>query len=71
MFLIRKTFFLRTFTLIGSVLLLTFQQAKAQNCSVNAGVDELICKNQPFILKGEANGLFAPGGNAIWSQIAG
>lgn len=71
MFLIRKTFFLRTFTLIGSVFLLTFQQAKAQNCSVNAGVDELICKNQPFILKGETNGLFAPGGNAIWSQIAG
>ncbi|MCA6468299.1 MAG: hypothetical protein IM552_09890, partial [Chitinophagaceae bacterium] len=71
MFLTRKTFYLRTFTLIGSVLLLTFQQAKAQNCSVNAGVDELICKNQPFILKGEANGLFAPGGSAIWSQIAG
>lgn len=71
MFLTRKTFYLRTFTLIGSVFLLTFQQAKAQNCSVNAGVDELICKNQPFILKGEANGLFAPGGSAIWSQIAG
>ncbi|MCA6497520.1 MAG: gliding motility-associated C-terminal domain-containing protein [Chitinophagaceae bacterium] len=71
MFLTWKTFNLRTFTLIGSVFLLTFQQAKSQNCSVNAGVDELICKNQPFILKGEANGLFAPGGSAIWSQIAG
>ena len=68
---IGKTFFFRTFALLGSVFLFTNKQANAQNCSVNAGVDEFICKNQAFILKGEANGLFYPGGNAIWSQIAG
>lgn len=71
MFFTGKTFFGRILTIIGGVFLLTIQQAKSQNCSVNAGVDELICKNQPFILKGEANGLFYPGGNAIWSQIGG
>lgn len=71
MFFSGKTRFVRIFTLLGGVFLLSSSQVNAQNCSVNAGVDEQICKNQPFILKGEANGLFAPGGSAIWSQIAG
>lgn len=61
----------RLFAVLGVFFLLGGNNAKAQNCSVNAGVDELICKNQSFILKGEANGLFYPGGNAIWSQIGG
>ena len=61
----------RFFAVLGLFFLLGGNNANAQNCSVNAGVNELICKNQPFILKGEANGLFYPGGNAIWSQIAG
>jgi hypothetical protein len=43
----------------------------AQNCTVNAGVNEFVCKGAPFILKGEANGSFFPGGNAIWTQIGG
>ncbi|MFN5428772.1 MAG: PKD-like domain-containing protein, partial [Bacteroidota bacterium] len=57
--------------LLGIFLLLSVGSVHAQNCSVNAGVDELVCKDRPFILKGEANGLFYPGGNAIWSQISG
>ncbi len=43
----------------------------SQNCTVNAGVDEFVCKGAPFILKGEANGNFFPEGNAIWTQIGG
>jgi hypothetical protein len=57
---------------ITGLLILTFSLPLfSQNCSVNAGVDEFVCKGQPFILKGEANGLFFPGGSAIWSQLSG
>jgi gliding motility-associated-like protein len=55
----------------GLFLLFISQPVLGQNCSVNAGVDEFICKGQPFILKGEANGLFFPGGSAIWTQLSG
>ncbi|MBU3745131.1 MAG: hypothetical protein FGM61_11415, partial [Sediminibacterium sp.] len=43
----------------------------AQNCTVNAGVPEYVCKGSPFVLKGEVNGLFYAGGNGIWSQLEG
>ncbi|MCX6263126.1 MAG: hypothetical protein NTZ47_01105, partial [Bacteroidetes bacterium] len=55
----------------GLFILFISQPVLGQNCSVNAGVDEFICKSQPFVLKGEANGLFFPGGNAIWTQLSG
>ena len=71
MFLFRMIWRPLNWQLLGIFLLLTVGSVHAQNCSVNAGVDELVCKDRPFVLKGEANGLFYPGGNAIWSQIAG
>jgi len=45
--------------------------ATAQNCTVNSGVPETICPGQLFVLKGKASGLFASGGNAVWSQVSG
>jgi len=53
-------------------LTLSFQQAKAQNCSVNAGVDETICEDQPMVLIGNKTGAFPPGGGVVtWEQVGG
>ena len=57
---------------VTGLFILTFSLPLfSQNCTVNAGVNEFVCKGAPFILKGEANGSFFPGGNAIWTQIGG
>ena len=54
------------------IFLLTFlQQATAQNCTVNAGVDAHICPNQPMQLHGTSAGLYTDGGNIHWSQKSG
>ena len=56
---------------ISFLLSLFATRAYGQNCTVNAGVDEFICKNQSFVLKGEVNGFFYSGGQAIWTQVGG
>lgn len=45
--------------------------AQAQNCTVNAGIPTVICPGSPFVLNGQASGLFASGGTAVWSQVSG
>ncbi len=43
--------------------------AYAQNCTINAGVNRIICPPEPFALSGTATGLFTD--KATWTQIAG
>ncbi len=45
--------------------------AQAQNCTVNAGIPTVICPGSPFVLNGQASGLFTAGGTAVWSQVSG
>lgn len=45
--------------------------AQAQNCTVNAGINTTVCPGSPFVLNGQASGLFASGGTAVWSQVSG
>lgn len=52
------------------VFLIGFQQMAAQNCSVNAGINETICENiNTFTLSGSVAGLVQSG--PIWSQVGG
>jgi len=46
------------------------KQAEGQNCSVNAGIAQTICVNQPLYLQGSISGLLKDG-IATWTQIAG
>lgn len=48
-----------------------YLNAQAQNCTVNAGINTTICPGSPFVLNGQASGLFAAGGTAVWSQVSG
>ena len=52
------------------VTIFSVQETKAQFCSVNAGVKDVICANERMFLRG---GLTAgePGQVTTWSQIAG
>ncbi|WP_199119797.1 hypothetical protein [Pedobacter sp. ASV28] len=45
--------------------------AQGQNCTVNAGIATTVCPGSPFVLNGQASGLFASGGTAVWSQVSG
>ncbi len=56
---------------LTSFLFILFAQfsASAQNCTINAGVNETICSGQPFTLVGSATGLFSE--PATWTQIGG
>src|ERR1035438_3524999 len=42
-----------------------------QNCTVNAGVDDSICPNQPMQLHGTSAGLYTGLGNIHWTQKSG
>ena len=44
---------------------------QAQNCTVNAGVDDSICPNQTLTLHGASSGLFTGSGNVHWTQRSG
>jgi len=58
--------------LVFVVILYGSLAANAQNCSVNAGVDETICANEEMWLHGNNTGLFPPGGASIlWTQVGG
>jgi len=55
---------------ISIFLLLISLGANGQDCSLNAGVPEIICENNyEFTLSGSISGAFQNG--AIWTQIAG
>jgi len=54
------------FSLTGLV-----HQVKGQNCSVNAGIPQTICANQPLILQGAYTAPLKNGAQVTWSQIGG
>ena len=53
------------------VLPITNQVVLAQNCTVNAGINQTICINDAFTLVGSKAGLFAGAGTTTWSQVSG
>lgn len=61
--------FLRAHLLLIAFTFVLFSTAKAQNCTINAGINTTICPGNPFILTGEASGLFA--NTAVWTQVSG
>ncbi|PKP02032.1 MAG: hypothetical protein CVU14_04110, partial [Bacteroidetes bacterium HGW-Bacteroidetes-9] len=50
---------------------MTTPRVNAQNCSVNANVNQTICVNEPLMLIGSAAGLFSGAGTTTWSQVGG
>lgn len=58
---------------IISILLMSsgFNPVLAQNCTVNAGVDDSICPNQVLQLHGSSAGLYTGLGNIHWTQRSG
>ncbi len=58
-----KKILLLTITAFGLI------HAKAQNCTVNSGVNRTICINQTMTLNGNKNGVFNTA--SVWTQIAG
>ncbi|MFO7874929.1 MAG: hypothetical protein R6U62_10655, partial [Bacteroidales bacterium] len=45
---------------------------EAQNCSVNAGITQTVCADEPIFLQGNATGVYPDGGSsATWSQVGG
>ncbi len=46
-------------------------QVQAQNCSVNANVNQSVCANETLTLIGSKAGLFTGAGTTTWSQVSG
>jgi len=46
-------------------------ELQAQNCTVNAGVTQIICPNRPLQLHGNSHGLYTGDGNIHWTQKDG
>jgi gliding motility-associated-like protein/uncharacterized repeat protein (TIGR01451 family) len=57
--------------LLSLFLILICNQIYAQNCTINAGVNQTVCPGQPFILSGTASSSLVLQGNPVWTQIAG
>jgi hypothetical protein len=63
---------LRMLWLIGFVFISFFaEQVFAQNCTVNAGIDQTICYNSTMTLYGTFSGLPLGDGNLTWTQTSG
>ena len=67
-YLIRKTNFF--FTILFFFSIFFSQNSIAQNCSVNAGVPQLVCATNTITLTGGKTGLFQTG-VTTWQQIQG
>jgi len=65
-----RRFFL-TFAVISLIQYAFTPGLFAQNCTVNAGVDDSICPNQPLQLYGTSAGLYTGMGNIHWTQKSG
>ncbi len=64
--------FLRSTLPILLVLWLATFSAQAQNCTVNAGIPDVVCPGQTFQLLGASNGKYLGGDrNSVWSQVSG
>ena len=57
------------FTVVLSLLFCILLPAHAENCTVNAGVDQTICPSAVLSLNGTAAGLLS--GQTTWSQVSG
>ena len=55
--------------LAAAAVLFVSVQSNAQNCTVNANIDQQICANDVLTLIGQEQGLINV--NAVWSQVAG
>ncbi len=53
--------------LIGLLFIIT--QINAQNCTVNAGLNQTICQNDSLVLDGSSSGSVQSG--PVWSQVGG
>jgi len=53
------------------IMTLLHEGVHAQNCTVNAGVDDSICPNQILTLHGASAGLYVGTGNIHWTQKSG
>jgi len=58
---------------VTGILLLpiVYADLQAQNCTVNAGIDQTICANQPMQLHGNSDGIFEIGYITHWEQNSG
>jgi len=63
--------YLLSFFLLFLFLFSPFNTLKAQNCTVNAGVDYTICANQTMTLYVVSNGLYTGSGDITWKQVSG
>jgi len=59
------------FLLLPFLFLLFPVMGKSQNCSVNSGVPETLCPDEPMFLYGNYSGSYVPGNTVTWSQIEG
>jgi len=57
--------------LLFFLLFFSFFQSNAQNCTINAGVDQTVCANSVMTLSGTKSGLFQGAGTTTWSQVSG
>lgn len=62
---------LKLLVLFLFLALFSKENLKAQNCSVNSGIDFTSCPNVPISLTGTKSGLFQGAGITTWSQISG
>ncbi|MCX6251815.1 MAG: hypothetical protein NTX61_13815, partial [Bacteroidetes bacterium] len=53
------------------VFLTLYTKVQAQNCTVNAGIDQTICENSTLTLHGVTSGLYTGSGNIHWIQTGG
>ena len=57
--------------LMTMFFLLPFGKVSGQNCSVNAGIPQTICANDPLILYGSKSGSFPGSPVTLWTQVSG
>ncbi|MCX6304921.1 MAG: Ig-like domain-containing protein, partial [Bacteroidetes bacterium] len=68
----RKFQIILTMAIWAFMMPLFNNEVRSQNCTVNAGIPDSICVNQPMLLHGNSSGLYQAGGGDIhWSQKSG
>ena len=57
--------------LVTGLLLMSGYTVQAQNCTVNAGIDDSVCFTYPLQLHGNSGGVYQGTGNIHWTQKSG
>jgi gliding motility-associated-like protein len=64
-----------SFSILYSILFLIFMlvstSGNAQNCTLNANIDQTICANEELLLDGSKGGTLKFPGTTTWSQLSG